>query len=263
MVGTMQHQGDLQGQAVTVTVGEREAARTLLVEAAEQGGFLLGLSARPEPFATYSIELQGPGNFNFTFDARVVQIFEQGGELTTAFQLEGWTQSRMDTLERMLAAEPEPDEDVPAGGAKVEGEAHGQAPIYRIKQMNPSEKMRLAMKADRAERRILCRDNSPQVLLGLLANPRIESTDVLAIVKSSHASSGVLQRVAKDRRWMTNSEVQTALVRNPKTPTPIAIQLLESVPTNELRKMARMGALRETVRRAAFRAYTKRTSRRR
>jgi hypothetical protein len=101
------------------------------------------------------------------------------------------------------------------------------------------------------------------VLLSLLANPRLESTDVLAIVKSTHASSGVLQRVAKDRRWMSNKEVQAAIVRNPKTPTPIAIQLVDNVPTPELRQMAKMGSLRETVRRAAFRAYTKRTSRRR
>ena len=61
---------------------------------------------------------------------------------------------------------------------------------------------------------------------------------------------------------MSNSEIQTALVRNPKTPTPIAIQLLESVPTRELRDMAKMGSLRENVRRAAFRVYSKRTSRR-
>jgi len=57
-------------------------------------------------------------------------------------------------------------------------------------------------------------------------------------------------------------ETRGASPRNPKTPTPIAVRLLEHVPTRELRQMARMGALRENVRSAAFRLYTKRTSRR-
>jgi hypothetical protein len=260
----MQPKADLQGTTVTVSLDDREAARSLIVSATNQGGFMLGLCERPEPFATYSVLLETEDGFSFGFHARVVQIFDQGESMLAAFQLDGWVPSKMDELERKLAAEVEPAGGKPqAEASQVEGEAHGTAPIFRIKQMNPSEKMRLAMKADRAERRILCRDNSPQVLLGLLSNPRIESTDVLSIVKSTHASSGVLQRVAKDRRWMSNTEIQTALVRNPKTPTPIAIQLLESVPTRELKSMAKMGALRENVRRAAFRVYTKRTSRRR
>jgi len=184
----------------------------------------------------------------------VVQIFEQGpGALAAAFQLDGWAPSKEDELKRKLAAGAEQAE---------EGEARGAAPIYRIRRMNYNEKVRLALKADRGERQILCRDSTPQVLLNLLSNPRIESTDVLQIVKSTHANAGVLQRVASERRWMSNSEIQTAIVRNPKTPTPIAIRLLEVVPTQELRGMAKMGALREDVRRAAFRVYSKRMSRR-
>jgi hypothetical protein len=117
------------------------------------------------------------------------------------------------------------------------------------------------MKANRGERQILVRDTSPQVLLSLLSNPRVEAGDVLQIVKSTHANAGILQRIASDRRWASNHEIQTAIVRNPKTPPPIAIKLLEQVPTRELRDMAKVGSLRETVRRAAFRVYQKRTGR--
>jgi hypothetical protein len=256
----MQPSAVLDQTTVTADLADLETVQSLIAGATGQGGFMLGLDTRPEPFATYTVVLKAPGDFAFSFQARVVQIFDRGEDLMAAFQLEGWSAAREDELKRKLKACEAPEAE---SEEKGEGEAFGTAPIYRIRAMDPSQKMRLAMKADRAERRILCRDSSPQVLLGLLANPRIEATDVVQIVKSTHASPGVLQRVAKDRRWMSNTEIQTALVRNPKTPTPIAIQLLESVPTNELRAMAKMGSLRENVRRAAFRVYTKRTSRRR
>ncbi len=254
----MQITGTLEGNSIIAEVKKAEEVGTLIKTAREQGGFMLGLSLRPEPFTIYKITMTTEHGFDFTFQAKVLQIFEQGDALNAAFQLEEWTQSKELELQRKLKeALTTTDDD------EAEGEAFGRAPIYRIKQMDSGEKMRLAMKAERNERKILCRDSSAQVLLSLLANPRIEGSDVLQIVKSTHASSGVLQRVAQDRRWASNSEIQTAIVRNPKTPTPIAIRLLEVVPTRELREMAKMGSIRENVRRAAFRLYTKRSNRRR
>ena len=250
--------GTLTGSTIVVELDDHEAAASFVQLARDQNGFMIGLSQRPQPFAVYTLVLQAGAGFELRFEARVVQIFEQGGDLAAALQLEGWSRSKELELERKVRA-ASAEQSSPAAG----GEARGASPIHRIRQLDAAEKNRLAMKANRAERQILCRDSSPQVLLGLLANPRVEATDVLQIVKSTHASAGVLQRVAKDRRWSSNSEIQTALVRNPKTPTPIAIQLLESVPTSELRQMARMGSLRENVRRAAFRVYSKRTGGRR
>ncbi len=254
----MQIAGTLEGSSIAVEVAEAEAVGTLIRTAREQGGFMLGLSARPEPFLVYRINFTTERGFNFSCQVKVLQIFEKGGLITTAFQLEGWAQSKELELQRKLK-----EAVTTAGDGEGEGEVYGRAPIYRIKKLDLGEKMQLAMKADRNERKILCRDNSAQVLLSLLTNPRIQGSDVLQIVKSTHASSGVLQRVAQDRRWTSNSEIQSAIVRNPKTPTPIAIRLLEVVPTRELREMAKMGSMRENVRRAAFRVYTKRTSRRR
>lgn len=247
----------LEGTRITAVAADGAAVGRLIEDAKTQGGFMLELDRRPEPFVTCEVAVRAGDGFELELTARVVQIFEREGTISVALQLVDWTPSRDLELRRKLertAAE--------ATGDAPEGEAFGRAPIYRIRDLDPAEKNRLAMRADRAERQILCRDSSPQVLLGLLANPRLEAGDVLAIVKSTHASAGVLQRVAKDRRWAANSEITTALVRNPKTPSPVAIQLLEGVPTQELRKMARMGSLRENVRRAAFRLYTKRTSRR-
>ena len=125
--------------------------------------------------------------------------------------------------------------------------------------MNVSERMRLASKAGRVERQVLLRDHSAQVLMGLLNNPRIEDKDILALVKSTHANGAIMERVARNRRWASNLEVKTAIVRNAKTPTPLAIRLIEGLRTPDLGALAKAGSTKEGVRRAALSLYLKRT----
>ena len=125
--------------------------------------------------------------------------------------------------------------------------------------MTPPEKARLARKANRTERQILLRETSPQVTLALLTNPHIEGDDVVQIVKSPYTPGGVLKRIAADRRWLSNPDVRQALVRNPQTPTPLAIRLLPGLPTPVLQALARGGEAREDLKKAALKLYLKRT----
>jgi hypothetical protein len=243
---------DVAGGTLTLTYPEREAVRHFFAEARVQQGFMVPFAEKPKQFATMAVTVTDPGGFELTFPARVVQIFDKGGVPSVAFVLADWPPSRDVELERKLAAAP--------AGAD-ESERTGVSPAFRIRELDPGARMRLAMKADRAERQILCRDPSPPVLLSLLANPRLEPEEVLAIVKSTSATGGILERVAADRRWMSSPEIRTAVVRNPKTPTPLAVRLLDTLPITELRDMAKMGSIREDVRRAAFRVYEKRSSR--
>jgi hypothetical protein len=251
---------------VTLVFPGRAESREFLAAAQAQGGFMIPMDARPQPFATLEVTATDAAGLTFAFRAKVVQISEAAGGWTVAMLLADWDAAKSRELESALDAGPEVaghEEAAPSEGEGVPVPAAYDAasPVFRIKQLDPSRRMLLAMKADRSERQVLCRDTSPQVLLGLLSNPRIEAEEVLAIVKSNHASTAVLQRVAGERRWMGAAEIRTAVVRNPKTPTPLAVRLLESLPVTELRDLAKMGSIREDVRRAAFRVYTKMTGR--
>jgi hypothetical protein len=250
---------DLARGTVALTFPGRDAVRDFFAAAVRQGGFMIPLDARPQPFATLEFTAADGSGLELVFHGRVVQITDRSGSWTVALLLSDWSEAKARELERKLRAE----EAAPGReGAPADTGAYDAAsPVFRIKQLDPSKRMILAMKADRSERQVLCRDTSPQVLLGLLSNPRIEAEDVLAIVKSNHASGSVLQRIAGERRWMGSAEIRTAVVRNPKTPTPLAIRLLDSLPVTELRDLAKMGSIREDVRRAAFRVYTKMTGR--
>ncbi len=257
MVQNMEISADLSQRTITIEVPAPEDAVNFIEEAKTKHGFMIPLSDRPEPFTTFTFRLRASGGFEICFDANLLQLLEPPGDGPQgAFQLLDWDAAKGQELARKASAAGGDDDSVP------EAEIRGTSAIHRIKKMDPGERSRLALRADRTERQILCRDTTPQVLLNMLSNPRVEAQNVLAIVKSTYANGGLLQRIAKDRRWASNPEILTAIVRNPKTPTPLAIRLLEHVPTRELRQMARMGALRENVRRAAFRLYTKRTSRR-
>jgi hypothetical protein len=248
---------DLARSKVALTFSGRGAIAEFFGAAVAQGGFMIPLDVRPQPFAALEVAAADMAGFELVFHARVVQISERSGGWTVALLLSDWSEAKGRELERKLHLE----ENARSGeGAPADAGAWDAAsPVFRIKQLDPSKRMILAMKADRSERQILCRDTSPQVLLGLLSNPRIEAEEVLAIVKSNHASTAVLQRVAGERRWMGSAEIRTAVVRNPKTPTPLAVRLLDSLPVTELRDLAKMGSIREDVRRAAFRVYTRMT----
>ena len=253
----MQISLDAANSALTLDFPDREAAECFFAETLAQRAFLVQLPERPQDFAQLAVLAKGPDAFELRFEAHVVQVFDQGDGFGVAFQILEWSPALQADLDRQLAApEPQP----PEGSA--EGENLGISPIYRIRQLDLPQKMLLAPKADRAERQILCRDNAPMVLANLLSNPRLEAENVLAIVKSNFATAEIFQRVASDRRWMASSEIRSAVVRNPKTPTPIAIRLLETLPQSELRDLAKMGSAREDLRLAAFKVFTKLNGRR-
>lgn len=240
---------DVEGPRVSLTFPDREAVQAFFGEALPQQAFMLRLEDRLEPFVSFAFLVNDQTSFKFQFKASVMQVFEDGGQFGTAFQFEDWDGSKDLELERKLKTEDAP--------LAAEGENLGTSPIFRIKQMDLSQKMLLAPKADRGECQVLCRDVAPMVLLGLLSNPRLDAECLLAIVKSNFATGDIFQRVASDRRWMASAEIRTAVVRNPKTPTPIAVRLLETLPLNELRDLAKMGSIREDLRQAAFKALTK------
>ena len=231
-----------------------DAVRTFLDEAKEKQAFMVELTSPPRPFEPYQATLVTDGSFEFSFEVRPVQVFDQGAFQRVVLQFEPWPKSKSMELERKLRAMPD-------GGD--ENEMTGASPMLRIKQMDPNQKARLALLAGRAERHILRRDNSPMVLTNLLSNPKVETEDILQIVRSTHANGGILQRVAGDRRWASNLEIKSAIVRNPKTPAPMAIRLLDSLSTEDLRQLSKIGGpLRENVRRAALSVYLRRQGRR-
>ncbi len=231
----------------------QEALGGFFKEALAHQAFLLRLDQKPEPFVAFAFSAQVANGTSLNFQAVPVQIFNQEGAFETAFQFTDWTAALDHQLESMVQPSRKDglaDKPQPVIVDTVEN--LGSSPVFRIKEMDAPQRIQLALKADRGERVILCHDTMAPVLVNLLSNPQLDSENVLTIAKSPYASPDILQRVASDRRWLASADIRIALVRNPKTPTPIAQRLLDTLPMNELRTLAKVGNSKEDLRRMAL-----------
>ena len=238
--------------AVALEFDEVSEVEAWFGEVKEQTGFYLQLDRELKQYQKLTFTATAPPSFEFDFEAEVLQVFPGANGCGTAFQL-CWRPGQSEELVRKLQGLPERSENE---------DPSMLSPLFKIKSMNPNERFMLATKASRTERQILLRDTSPQVLLGLLSHPRIETKEVLELVKSTHATGAMMDRIAGNRKWMSNPEVQLAVIKSPKTSPPLAIKLLDTARTQDLRMLAKSSSLREQVKRAALRVYLKRTGQR-
>jgi hypothetical protein len=260
----MQVSLDSSGTTLRLDFPSDDALTSFAGDWMSKQGCLVRLSEPLKLWTELTVELRQEGTPRAVVEARVMQVFGGGsGGFATALQV-----SDAGPLERFAAAptgtseaasDPDRGESNGAAASPADGgEMQGASPVFRIRQMNVSQKMRLASQATRGERQILLRDGSPQVLMGLLANPRLEDKEVLALAKNTSASSGVLQRIAKDRRWSASYEIRLALIKNPQTPTPLALRMLDTLRQPDLRQLAKGSMVREAIRGAALRKVIQR-----
>ncbi len=133
-------------------------------------------------------------------------------------------------------------------GAGEDDEARPPAALSdRLRAMSPSEKMQLALSGSRDERAALLRDTNKMLHVYVLKNPRIGLDEVTYAAKLPLLSPDALKMIAEHREWNSSPAVCAALVRNPKTPMPLALRLLDKVPMNELRAIAKGGAREQLV----------------
>jgi len=261
---------DPEGRRLTLVFAGKDAAGAYLAEVRAVGGLQVGLDRRLSQYDVVAVHWEIEGRTREAFKSYVARITGSGAEsFKTAFVVQDWSEASEQELLKWLdgplegsaeedeAAESgEPDETAEPG----EGEVRGVAAIHRIQKMNMGQKTIRAQRADRAERQVLLRDTAPQVLQGLLVNPRVEAKEILRIAKSTYATGAILQRIAGDARWGKNQEILAAIVRNPKSPTLVVTRLIDKLRTSDLRTMAKMSSgLKEVVRKAALREYLKRS----
>lgn len=135
----------------------------------------------------------------------------------------------------------------PVVDAEPEPDARPGTLYDRLKAMTVSEKMQLALAGTREERTALLRDVNKTIHLFVLKNPRIGLDEVQAAAKAPNTSPDALKMIAEHKEWSMNAQVCTGLVRNPKTPMPLALRMLERVPVSELRAIAKGGAREQIV----------------
>ncbi|MFW6051374.1 MAG: hypothetical protein ACODAU_09380 [Myxococcota bacterium] len=110
---------------------------------------------------------------------------------------------------------------------------------FKIREMMPSEKIRLALIGDAAARAILVRDTNRIVSHAAISSPRMSETEVVRIAHSKEVSDDVLRFVGNKKDWVRNYEIKRALVFNPKCPTGVAMKYVSHLRDSDLRGLSR------------------------
>jgi hypothetical protein len=117
---------------------------------------------------------------------------------------------------------------------------------------NPvAEQLQRALYGSRDERAQVMREGNASMQTQVLRNPGLQLDEVASIARMRTVSVELLKIIAEKREWSSRPEIAVALVRNPKTPVPLAIRLLDHVSREELRQIAKDGNTRAPIMNAA------------
>jgi hypothetical protein len=220
--------------AFTVTFDSEEELREQHRLNLAHGALLLATAERVALNETLLVTLRGPWGGEAFVRATAVAMMGEG----VALALDGDPEER---LGRLLAREGGGGTDSEESTDNADSAEKRRNAWDRIRALSQIEKLLLAVKAERSERALLLQDNDPRVLLSLLRNPRITVDEIARVAKSAFVNFQIVDVIVKTTQWMASLDVRLALVRNPKTPPPFALQILPTLPEAEVRTIARTG----------------------
>jgi hypothetical protein len=138
----------------------------------------------------------------------------------------------------------EEDEDGgTAGGDKTESKILAGLPIKK--------KIKLASKGTREQRAQLIRDPNKLVAGAVLSSPKLTDAEVESFAKMANVAEEVLRVIGTNRSWLKNYGVVLGLVKNPKTPPAISMQLLQRINERDMKMLAVDRNVPESLRLAA------------
>src|SRR5262245_57895184 len=142
-----------------------------------------------------------------------------------------------DALDAIVASEEEP----PDGQVR-------ESTVQKIAALNVAQRMTLAMKGSREERAVLVRDPNKIVAVAVLSSPKLSETEVESIAKMANVSDEILRIIGFSRAWTKNYAVVPALLRNPKTPVALTMNVVAHASAKDLQTPATHSTVPDVLR---------------
>ena len=124
-------------------------------------------------------------------------------------------------------------EDGPA-----DGDVPSQSITQQIQNMGIVERVRVAMKGSREARAMLIRDPNKMVASAVLSSPKLTLSEVESFAKMANVSDDVLRAIAQNRGWVKSYGVAHGLVKNPKTPVALSLNLMQRLVDRDVRALS-------------------------
>jgi hypothetical protein len=126
----------------------------------------------------------------------------------------------------------------------------------RIRRMNSSEKLRLAMVGNASARAFLVRDRDKGVAYAAITSPGMSEAEVVPIAMSKEVGEDILRYIGNKRDWTKNHEIKHGLVFNPKTPVGISLRFIGHMRDDELKALSRSRNVSQPLKSAALQRLT-------
>lgn len=123
----------------------------------------------------------------------------------------------------------------------------------KVLHMSHPEKVRVALLGGKEERTLLIRDPSRQIASLVLRNPKLTDSEMDAFAQMRNLDGQVLREMAENRSFIKRYTVAHSLVKNPKVPSPTALNLLKLLRDMDLKNLERDRNIPELIRRQAKR----------
>ena len=156
------------------------------------------------------------------------------GEMRQYFVTQGFTPGGVvvDTEAPLIdTAAEEPLPDAATDGAET-------VDPKNLSELSIMERMKLATRGTREQRAVLVRDPNRLVAAAVLGSPKLTESEVEQFAKMANVAEDVLRVIGTNRAWTKNYGVVAGLVRNPKTPLAISMNLLQRINDKDVKLLA-------------------------
>jgi hypothetical protein len=145
------------------------------------------------------------------------------------------------------------------GGAEAEDEVEEEASddpnretvAQRVSKMGFTQRLKAAVKGSREMRALLIRDPNKMIAAACLSSPKITDQEIESIARMTNVSDDVLRIIGHNRAWTKNYSVVVGLVKNPKTPVAMSMNMMQRLNDRDLGQLSLDRNVPEALRVAA------------
>ncbi|MEO5761758.1 MAG: hypothetical protein ABIR28_05530 [Vicinamibacteria bacterium] len=125
--------------------------------------------------------------------------------------------------------------------------------LQRLFTLTTGKKVKAALTEDAQARSFLIRDPNRLVALAVLGSPKITEAEIDQFASMKNVSDEVLRRIGTNRDWTKKYTVINALVKNPRTPLPIAMGFISRLQPRDIKAISVDRNVPEAIRKSAQR----------
>jgi len=178
------------------------------------------------------------------------EFFEKSERRETERERLEEEEARRAAEEDALAAASEEQEGGPgeAAGEVIDESLDIGAAYKRIAVMTVAEKIDLAYKGSKDERRILIADTNRLVGLAVLKSRGVTPGEIEFFCSMRQLDDEIFRKIAENREWLRKPSVALALAKNPGAPMSVTLPLIKRLALRDLRSLTRDPNLPEAIR---------------